>query len=139
MEWSRRAFGMVLSAVLFLATALPALCGKCQPTVANPDCAEDHGKTKPPGGSSSGYTDCHHCDQSQGISATRQMQQVAPELVILLRDSESAPHQDADRVAATSTTNPTDFLDGAPQKYISAAQTHLPKSDYRPLTVSLKI
>jgi hypothetical protein len=140
MKQSRRAFGAVLSAVLSLAMALPALCVQCQATAAKPDCTEDHGgKTKPPGGYSSGYTDCDHCDASQGISAHRQIQPVAPELVVFLRDPDSTPLHGSNRVATTFATSPTNSVDGAVQKYIFVGKTHPPKSVYRPFTVSLKI
>jgi hypothetical protein len=140
MERLPRAFGAVLSAVLLLAMALPALCGKCQDPSAHSDCAEDHGgKTKQPDASSHGFTDCNHCDDRLGISANRQMQPGGPELVIFLRDSDSTPRHRSNRVAGTFATSPTHSLDGVVQKYVSAGETPLPKSVYRPLTVSLKI
>lgn len=139
MKQLRRAFGAVLSAVLLLAMALPALCGKCQAAAANSDCAEDHNGKLQPDGSSSGYTDCDHCDEAPGISANRQMQPDAPELVIFLRDSDSTPHHGSNRVAATFATSPTNSVDGPAQKNIFVGKTHPPKSVYRPLTVSLKI
>lgn len=140
MEPLPRAFGAVLSAVLLLAMALPALCGKCQATAANSDCAEDHGgKVKHPGDSSPGYTDCDHCDEAPGISANRQMQPGAPELVIFLGGSDSAPLHRSNRVAATFAATSANSQDGAVQKSISAGATPVPKSVYRPLTVSLKI
>jgi hypothetical protein len=141
MEWLQRAFVAVLSAVLLLAMALPALCGKCQAPAANSDCAQDHGgKTNPPpGGPSSGYTDCHHCDAPQGISANRQMNPDTPEFVIFLPDSPRTQPHYSNRIAATFAAIPVSYVHGATQKYISLRETYLPKSVYRPLAVSLKI
>jgi len=139
MKWSR-AFGAVLSPVLLLAMAFPALCGKCQGAVANSDCAQDHGgKAKHPAGSSSGNTDCDHCDASPGISATRQMNQGTPELLIFLPDSPTTQVHDSNRIAATSAIIPTNSADDTVQKYIFVGETHPPNSVYRLLTVSLKI
>jgi len=129
-----------LSAVFLLAMALPALCGKCDPSAAKSDCAEDHGgKMKKPGGSSSGYTDCDHCHASQGIAATRRMQPDAPQLVILLRGSDSTSHQHSNRIASTSVTSATNSVLTAVQRYIFVGRSNLPRSVYSPLTVSLKI
>jgi hypothetical protein len=141
MEWSRRAFGVVLSAVLLLAMALPVLCGKCRATAANSDCAEDHGgKAKQPGDSSAGYADCDHCDAVPGISGNRQTNPGALEFLIFLPDSARTQPHDSSRMATTSTTSPTSSVDGAVRKYIFAVETHSPpESLYRPLTVSLKI
>ena len=140
MKWSRRAFGVMLSAVFSLAMTLPALCGKCHSAAPNSDCAQDHGgKTKHQSGSSSGYTDCDHCDESPGISATRQMNQGTPELLISLPDSPAAQIHDSNRIAATSAIIPTNSVDGTVQKYIFVGETHPPNSVYRLLTVSLKI
>jgi hypothetical protein len=140
MERLPRAFGAVLSAVLLLAMALPTLCGKCQDLSANSDCAEDHGgKAKQPDASSQGFTDCNHCDEGPGISAKRQMQPGAPELVIFLRDSDSTPLHRSNQAATTFATTPTHSLDSVVQKYVFAGETPLPKSVYPPLTVSLKI
>jgi hypothetical protein len=140
MERLRRTFAMVLSAVFLLALALPSLCGKCGPSAAKSDCAEDHdGKTKKPGSSSCGYADCDHCDQSPGISANRPIQADAPEFVIFLRDSNSSSHQDANRIATAFATGAMEPVDGAVPKYFFVADSHLPKTAYRPLTVSLKL
>jgi hypothetical protein len=141
MEWSRRAFGVVLSAVLLLAMALPALCGKCQATAAKPDCAENHGaRTKQPVGSSSGYTDCDHCDESQGISANRQMNPGTLEFLIFLPDSTRTQPHDSNRLSTKLAISAASYVYGAAQNYIFLGKTHPPKSVYSPLiTVSLKI
>jgi hypothetical protein len=140
MEWLQRAFGAVLSAVLLLAMALPALCGKCQAPAANSDCAQDHGgKTNPPGGPSSGYTDCDHCDALQGISANRQMNPGTPEFVIFLPDSPRTQSHYSNRIATTFAAIPVSYAHAATQKYIFLPETYLPKSVYRPLAVSLKV
>jgi hypothetical protein len=140
MERLRRTFAIVFSAVFLLALALPALCGKCDPSAAKSDCAEDHGgKTKQPAERSSGYTDCDHCDKPPGISVNRRIQADAPEFVIFLRDSNSTPHQGANRVARAFATSPTNSVDGAVPKYFFVADSHPPKTVDRHLTVSLKI
>jgi hypothetical protein len=140
MKWSLRAFRAALSAVFLLAMALPAFCGKCQGPVADPGCARGHGATtRHHGGSSSGSTDCDHCDESQGISATRQAHQTTPEFVIFLRDSGKTQPQDSNRTAATSASGLASSVSVAVQKYVSVREQHLPESVYRPLTVSLKI
>jgi hypothetical protein len=141
MKRSRRAFGAALSAVFLLAMALPALCGKCQGPAANPDCARDHGATTNHhgGGSSSAYIDCDHCDESQGISATRQAHQTTPEFVIFLRDSGKTQPQDSHRTATTSASSAASSVSVTVQKYVSVPENRLPKFVYRPLTVSLKI
>src|SRR5580704_15246321 len=137
MEWSRRAFGVVLSAALLHAIALPALCGKCQARAANSDCTEGHGgKAKQPGESSAGYADCDHCDEAPGISANRPTNPGALEILIVLPDSPSTELHDS----MTSATSPTSSVDGAIRKYIFAVEIHPPPEPrYRPLTVSLKI
>jgi hypothetical protein len=140
MKWSRRAFGVMLSAVFLLAMTLPALCGKCQSAAANSDCAQDHGgKTKHQSGSSSGYTDCDHCDESPGISPNRQTNPGTPEFLISLPDSPTTQSHDSNRMAATFATSPTSSVDAAVQKYTFVGDPHVPNSVYRPLTVSLKI
>jgi len=140
MERLRRAFGILLSAMLLLAMALPALCGKCQGVAANPDCAQDHGgKKKQPAGPSSGFADCDHCDQSPGISANRHVNPGAREFLIFLPDSPKSQPHNSNRIAATSATSLTNSGHGAAQEYIFVRETRLPKSVYRPLTVSLKI
>jgi hypothetical protein len=140
MKRSRRAFGAALSAVLLLAIALPAFCWKCQGPAANPDCARDNGSTtKHHDGSSPGSTDCDHCDESQGIFATRQSHQTTPEFVIFLRDSGQTQPQDSNRTAATSASRAASSVSIIVQKYVSLREKPIPKSVYRPLTVSLKI
>jgi hypothetical protein len=140
MKRSRRAFGAALSAVLLLAMVLPALCGKCRGLAAHPDCArDDDGTIRHHGGSSSGYTDCDHCDGSQGISAARQAHQTTPEFVIFLGDSGKTQPQDSNRTATTSASSPASSVSVAVQKYVSVREKRLPKSVYRPFTVSLKI
>ena len=140
MNWSRRAFGALLSALVLLAMALPALCGRCQDPAANSDCAQDHGgKKKQPSGSSSGYTDCDHCDASQGISANRQVNPGAPEFLIFLPDSPATQPHNLNRIPTVFAPNPTNSLGRAVQKYILVRETQFSDSSYRPLTVSLKI
>jgi len=139
MEWSRRAFGVVLSAVLLLAMVLPALCGKCDLAGSKTDCAEEHGGTTKQHGGSSGYADCDHCDDSQGISANRQMNPGILEFLIFLPDSARTQPDASNRIATTFSTSSRSSVDGAVQKYIFVVETHPPKSVYRPLTVSLKI
>jgi hypothetical protein len=140
MERLRRTSAIVLSAVFLLALALPALCGKCDPSAAKSDCAEGHGgKTKKPANSSPGYADCDHCNQSAGISANRRIQADTTEFVIFLRDSNSTPRQDANPLARTFATNATNPVDGAVPKYFFVADSHPLQTVDRPLTVSLKI
>jgi hypothetical protein len=140
MKRSRRAFGAALSAIFMLAMVLPVLCGKCQGSAADPDCARDHGATtRHHSGTSSGSTDCDHCDESQGISAARQAHQTTPEFVIFLRDSGKTQLQDSNRTATTSTISPASSVSVAVQKNVSVREKRLPKFVYRPLTVSLKI
>ena len=140
MNWSRRAFGALLSAVVLLAMALPALCGRCQDPAANSDCAQDHGgKKKQPAGPSSGYADCDHCDASPGITANRKMNPGAADLLVFLPDSPRTQLQDSHRIATTFTVSPSNSGHEAFQDYIFVGEGHFPKSGYRPLTVSLKI
>jgi hypothetical protein len=140
MERLRRAFGVVLSAVLLLAVASPALCGRCQGAAASPDCAQDHGgKKKQPSGPSSGYTDCDHCDASQGISANRQVNLGAPEFLIFLPDSPATQPHNLNRIATIFVPSPTNSMGRAVQKCIFVRETRFSNSSYRPLTVSLKI
>jgi hypothetical protein len=140
MERLPRAFGALLSAVLLLAMALPALCGKCQDQAAKSDCAQDHGgKTNQPAEPSTGYTDCNHCDQSPGVSANRQMNPGASEVLIFLPDSPRTQLHGSNRVAPIFATSVTNAVDAAVHQYVLVRETWLSNSGYRPLTVSLKI
>src|ERR1700732_2075642 len=129
MERLPRAFGAVLSAVLLLAMALPALCGKCQGTAANPDCAQDHGgKTKQPARPSSGYTDCGHCDQSPGISANKQTNPGTLEFLIYLPDSPGTQRHDSNRIATALAASLTNSGPEAVLRYTFVGERKLAKS-----------